>query len=346
VLSAGFASVQGLVWRYPDELWFTGTRTGTSRELYGVTLSGKDRELLSAPSNLLLEDINEKGALLMKAENRRVGVLSLAPGESREKELAWFNWSLTRDITPDGKTVLLEEQGDAGGANYLVYLRNTDGSPALRLGEGLALAISPDRKWVITQLPGSGHPLRILPIGTGEAHDITHGEREYLASPRWLPDSKHVLAVGIEGHGPRDYLLDIDGAPPRPVTPEGTRGTVLSPDGRFVVVRDAEGKWLIWQLAGGEPRPIVGVAENETVFAWADDKSLYVTPLSGPDILPRKVFVLNLATGSRQLWKTLAPPDLTGITMVAPPRISSESRAYAYTYSRGLADLYLIDGVK
>ncbi len=344
VLSTGFGSVQGLVWRTPDELWYTGTRSGTSRELYAVTLSGKERKLLSAPSNLLLEDISPKGTLLMKAENRRVGVLGVAPGDTRERELAWFNWSLARDITADGKTVLLEEQGDAGGLNYLVYLRNTDGSPAVRLGEGMGLGISPDGKWVLGQLPGSGKPLRLLPTGTGEPRDITHGERDY-ANPRWLPDGRHVLTIGIEsGHGPRDYVLDIDGGQPRPVTPEGTRGTVASADGKSVVVQDAEGKWLIWSLQGGEPKSVAGIADNESVFGWSSDNSVYVTARS-TSTLPRQVYTMELATGKRQLWKTLAPADLTGITVVAPPQISRDGRAYAYTYSRALADLYLIDGV-
>jgi hypothetical protein len=72
---------------------------------------------------------------------------------------------------------------------------------------------------------------------------------------------------------------------------------------------------------------------------------LYVTPSSGPDVLPRKVFALNPATGARQVWKTLSPPDLSGIIGVTAPRISADGRAYAYTYSRSHADLYLVEGV-
>ncbi len=347
VLSTGWASVQGLVWHSAEELWFTGTRTGTSRALYAVTLSGKERPLLSAPANLMLQDVNDKGELLMKAENHRVGVLGMAPGETRERELAWFNWSLLRDITPDGKTVLLEEEGDAGGSNYLVYVRKTDGSPAVRLGEGNAWKISPDQQWVLTQLPGGGRQLRIIPTGTGEAREITHDPMEHF-NPNWLPDSKHVMYVGVEpGHGPRSYILDINTGQSRAVTPEGIRGTILSPDGKLMVVVDSQGKSLIWPLAGGDPKPVAGLGENERIFAWTGDgRSLYISPASGPDMQPRKVYVLDPASGKRQLWKTLAPPDLTGIVGVAIPRISADGRAYAYTYVRALGDLYVIDGVK
>ncbi len=342
-----FNSVQGTVW-HGDEIWFTATETGISRQLYAVTLSGKVRLVLSAPSNLLLEDSNSKGQLLVRSENTRIGVLGVAPGETRERELAWFNWSLIRDITPDGKTVLMEEQGDAAGENYLIYIRGTDGSPAVRLGEGQAFKISPDGKWVLSALPGSGHPLRLIPTGAGEPRDITHDKMDDHEAPRWLPDGKRVLFIGIEaGHGPRDYVLDIATGQERPVTPEGTRGTVISPDGKHAVVRRADGTAAIWPLEGGEPREIKGLASNERAFAWTSDgNSLYVTALSGTDTLPRKVSLLDPVSGQRRLWKTIGPSDLTGIRNVSPPVISRDGQAYAYLYSKSLADLYVVEGVK
>ena len=345
-LSSGWASLQGLVW-HGDEIWFTGSHSGISRQLYAVTLSGKERLLLSAPSNLLVEDMNSKGQLLVRSENQRIGVLGLAPGETRERELAWFNWSLIEDITPDGKTVLLEEQGDAGGSNYLIYLRGTDGSAAVRLGEGDAYKISPDGKWVLSSLPGGGQPLRIVPTGAGEPRDITHDKMDH-AGPRWFPDGKHVLFIGIEaGHGPRDYVVDVDTGQERPVTPEGTRGTVISSDGKLVVVRTPEGKFALWPLEGGEMRAIQGIENNEVAFAWtADGKSLYVTPTSGPGRLPRNIFVLDPGSGQRRPWKTLSPPDLTGIRAVGFPAIARDANAYAYLYAKSLADLYIIEGVK
>ena len=346
VLSTGWSSLQGIIW-HGDELWFTGVRNGTSRELYAVTLGGKERPLLSAPSNLLLEDVNRKGDLLVKAEHIRLGVLALGPGATKERELAWFNWSIAQDITPDGKTVLLEEEGDAGGSNYLVYIRNTDGSPAVRLGEGSASRISPDGKWVLSQLPGSDQPLRLIPTGTGDARDITHSKLEH-ANPAWFPDGKRILFIGIEpAHGPRDYILDVETGKEQPLTPEGTRGTVLSPDGRFVVVTDAHREQHVWSLDNGSSQPIKGLDESERAFAWtADGKELYVTPIRGAGILPRTVSLLDPASGRRRPWRTIAPADLTGVGSASPPHISRDGRAYAYTYTRSLADLYVIQGVK
>ncbi|HEX6906463.1 MAG TPA: hypothetical protein VF154_07655 [Terriglobales bacterium] len=53
------------------------------------------------------------------------------------------------------------------------YVRKTDGSPAVLLGEGAAVALSPDGKWVVAQSPGSPAQLRLLPTGVGEARVLT-----------------------------------------------------------------------------------------------------------------------------------------------------------------------------
>jgi len=57
---------------------------------------------------------------------------------------------------------------------YAVYLRKTDGSPAVLLGEGGAVALSPDGKWAIVQPQGSPTQLKLLPTGAGEPKDLTH----------------------------------------------------------------------------------------------------------------------------------------------------------------------------
>ena len=47
------------------------------------------------------------------------------------------------DLSEDGKQILFSEQGVAGGPGYAVYVRGTDGSPAVRLGKGdCALAVA------------------------------------------------------------------------------------------------------------------------------------------------------------------------------------------------------------
>ena len=346
VLSTGWGSVQGVVW-HGDEIWFTGVHEGAQRQIYAVSMSGKERSILSAPSNLLIEDINGKGELLVKSENQRHGVPVLAPGATRERDMAWFDWGIVNDMTPDGKTILLSEEGSAGGFNYLIFLRNTDGSPAVRLGEGSGWRISPDGKWVIAQLPGANQPLRMIPTGAGEARDITNSKLDH-AWPAWFPDGKRILFIGTEaGHGPRDYILDIESSKETPVTPEGVRGTVLSPDAKFVIVTDSHHEQRIWSFDKGESQPIKGLDPKERAFGWtANSKELYVSPAGGAGTLPRVVSLLDPVSGRKRLWKTLAPADLTGVTLVSFPVITPDGRSYAYTFNRRVGDLYVVRGLK
>ncbi len=343
-LSSGWSTLRGIAW-HGDEIWFTGVRRGISRQLYAVTLSGKERLVVAAPSNLTLQDINSKGQVLIRSESTRLGVLGAAAGETKERELGWFNWSIVKDITADGKTLLLEEEGDAGGSNYLIFSRGIDGSPAVRLGEGAALKFSPDGKWVLAVLPDSRAPLRIIPTGTGEPRDITHDNMDH-DSGVWLPDSKQVMFVGIQqGHAPRNYIVNIDTGEERAVTPEGTRGTVLSHDGKHSVVQTSEGKIGVWTVGTANIETVKGLEPNERAFDWSgDDKRLYVTARS--EVYPRKIYLLDPVTGRRQLWKALAPSDLTGVIVVGAPVISRDGRAYAYMYAKSLSDLYVIQDVK
>ncbi len=99
----------------------------------------------------------------------RNAILALPPGESKERDLTWLDWSVVSAISPDGKTLLFSETGEGGGAGYSVYIRKTDGSPAVRLGEGNARDLSPNGKWALVIVhPPSGSQLVAYPTGAGE----------------------------------------------------------------------------------------------------------------------------------------------------------------------------------
>ena len=70
----------------------------------------------------------------------------LLAGEDRQRDLWWLELVTLRDVSPDGKFILFEESGEGGGPGYSVYIRNVDGSPAIRLGEGGAQGFSRDGK--------------------------------------------------------------------------------------------------------------------------------------------------------------------------------------------------------
>jgi dipeptidyl aminopeptidase/acylaminoacyl peptidase len=274
-LSSGWISAQGIVWSPAgDEIWFTSSDTGSAQNLRGVTLAGKLRTITNVPGGMWLQDIRDEMPLIL-THQKRIGLRGVPPGGKAERELGWLGWAIPGDISRDGKKVLFEEEADGGGPNCTVFLRDTDGSPPVRIGEGRALAISPDSKWVITK-QAKGGPLIVVPSGAGEARQLTHDNVGYTEA-RCLPDGKQLLVRGIEsGHGGRDYLIDLSNGVAKPLTPEGVEGTVLSPDGRSFAVVGPDGKWGVWPLDGSVLRLLPGIDSRYYVTRLGTGWSLSV----------------------------------------------------------------------
>jgi hypothetical protein len=145
----------------------------------------------------------------------------------------------------------------AEGANRAVYLRKTDGSPAVRLGEGYAQALSPDGKWAITR---RGKDLVLMPTGAGEPRVLATPGLE-VAVVGWFPDGKKIYYdASSPGKQIRLYEQDVAGGAPRPIAPEGFVGRAISPDGKFIAARNQD-RTAFWPLPGVRGRS----AENHPV---------------------------------------------------------------------------------
>ena len=348
-LSSGWKSARGLAW-FPngDEVWFTAETAGANRSLYAVTLSGKQRLVTRMAGGMTLTDISRDGQVLIVRENERLEINCLPPGESKERELSWHDWASARALSDDGKTLLMALSGDAGGEFYSSYLRKTDGSPAIRLGEGWGLALSPDGKWVIASVSRSTPvQLVLLPTGTGEAKPLTNDAINYN-NAQWFPDGTRLLLQGNEpGHATRLYLRELAGGTQRAITPEGlaiVTGNPISPDGKFVAGVDPDRKVWIYPVQGGEPRLVPGLTAGDLPLRWhADGRSLFVGRLGE---MPAKIYRLDIATGRKELWKEMMPADLGGVKSFSRIVLTPDGKSYAYSFYRSLSDLYLIDGLK
>ncbi len=348
-LAPGWEDLGGLAWSADGrEVWFTASNAGGDRSLHAVTLDGRQRLVSRVPGNLVLQDIASDGRVLLSHGTNHPVILGLVPGDTKERDLTWLDYSVAADISADGKTLLFTEQGFAGGPQYAVYIRGTDGSPAIRLGKGNAQELSPDGKWALAIDLTPPTQIVLLPTGAGEAHPLPRHTIQGFQWAGWLPDGQSILFTGSEpGRGARIYLQSLAGGPPRAVTPEGaiTQDHTISPDGRFVAA-GTENESHIYPLAGGEPRPIPGIEVNEFPIRWsADGRFLYVRS-SSFRVLPAKVYRVDISTGRRELWKELGPSDLAGVTSITSIPIAPDGRSYAYTYSSRLANLYLVEGLK
>ena len=349
-LTGKWASEHGLAWAPSgNEVWFTATEAGANRSLYAVTLSGKLRVVTRVPGGLKLHDIAKGGHVLLTRESPRVGILGMLAGDTRERDMSWLDYSFAADLAPDGKTLLFDEEGEAGGANYTVYVRKSDRSPVVRLGEGNALALSPDGKWALSIMPAANSPFLLLPTGTGEKRELPLEGVGPEQAAYWMPDGKNILYAGSEsGHGIRLYVRSVDGGKPRAVGPEGIAtalpGFAITADGKSVAAIGPDRKAQIFPIDGGAARTIAGVQDGEFPLRFSPDgRWLYVWKRGD---VPARVTRVEIESGRRELWKDLLPADPAGVERISNVLVAPDGKSYAYCYARLLSDLFVVEGLK
>ncbi len=347
-ISGSFASAQGLCWsRDGSEVWFTAASLGNNRALRAATRSGRVRVLAQGTGGLTIEDVSKAGGVLVVQEKARQGISALVPGGPKERDFSWLDWSLIRDLYPDGQTLLFDESGEGGGPGYSTYVRKADGSPAVRLGPGSSFGLSPDGRLAISIVGESGGQRIVLdPIGAGEPKTLpASGLR--IEQAFWLPDGRRIVFSGNEpDRGSRIWVQGIDEAKPKAISPEGYRmfGKGVSPDGRVVAVRGPDQHFYLYPIEGGEPTAIPGLVAGDIPSGWTrDGRSLFVRRRGE---VPLRMMKLDVASGRKELWKELIPADPAGLSSISPVWITPDEKFYAYSYIRSLADLYVVEGLK
>ncbi|MGZ6972167.1 MAG: TolB family protein, partial [Thermoanaerobaculia bacterium] len=312
-----------------------------------VTLAGDVRTVARAPGRLRLLDISRAGRVLVARESSISSVFVRGPAGRAERDLSWLDRSAGLDLSADGGKLLLTEQAEGAGApSGGVYLRGTDGSPAVQLGNGFGTAFSADGRWAVAIVLGSPPQLWLIPTGLGEPRLVPRGPIEQYHWARLLPDSKHVVISGNEkGAGVRLFVQAIDDAKPRPITPEGTAYLLPpSPDGSFVPSADSDGNVKLYPLDGGEPQPLPGVERGDEILLWsADGRSILVQRHL---TLPVRIDRVDVRTGKSTLWREIMPIDRTGMTRPSLVRISRDESTVTYTVQRLLSELYLAEGLR
>jgi Tol biopolymer transport system component len=348
-LGGVWQSAGGLAWSPSgEELWYSAAPAGAGRELRAVDLSGRDRPILRVSGNLTLHDVSRDGRALVSDDKWRRRVFYRGAGAPRDVELSWLDWTYPRGISSDWSRLLFDELGDGGGRDYAIYIRTTDGGPATRLGRGNALALSPDGKWVLSATLDAPAKLVLLPTGAGSPRELRSGALDHRVAS-WLPDGRRIVFGGAEPGSPgRLYVQDLDGGPPRPVSPEGVvfaagASLPVSPDGRFVLTSRDDGSTWLQPLDGGQQAGVAGLLPDERVVGWASGNSLFV--VSSQD-LPARLFLLDPATGARRPAAEIWPADPAGVVAVGPILVRPDGRALVYGCPQILSDLYVVEGLR
>jgi len=345
--------LQGIAWATAsDEIWYTASDSGTNFELRAVSRrGGPSRLVLRVPGRLTLQDIARDGRVLVTRDTIRPSVMVRRVSSEQERDVAWLDLSDARDLSADGAMVFLTEAG-VGSRTEGAYLRRTDGSPAVRIGDGYAFGLSPDGKWALSIVSGPPAQLFLLPTGAGEPRVLPRGQIDAYGgfTAAWFADSRRFLFAARQGSQRQLYTQDIQGGEPSAISGgEGLNlqyGRVLSPNQQFVAaISTNDRKIRIMPVKGGTPKAVPGVEPGEEPAGWtADGRSLYVfRPDAGT---PTKVYLIDVAGGQRTLWKEIMPSDPAGIFGIEGLVVNPDGKSYAYNLWRILSDLYVVEGLK
>jgi dipeptidyl aminopeptidase/acylaminoacyl peptidase len=343
-----WSGVQGLAWAPSGkEIVFSAYDGATPHSVWAVDLQGHTRQMLTGPTGLFLQDVAPDGRLLVASQTRSIQVLAQLPGEARPRDLSWLSYSFAVDVSADGRKILLECSGDSCGTKYTVFARNTDGAPAVRLGEGSPRELSPDGTQAVALIYGPELRVVLYPLGAGQPRTIALGALN-VETVSWLPNGRGMVALASEpGRGKRGYTGDLASGRWSPFTPEGVGGgrrIPVSPAGDVAAMLDHDERLSLFPLAGGPPRPIPGtIAGDEAVRFAGDGRALFLTRHA----VPLQIFRIDLATGRRTLAGELPASDPAGLRAAFPGAlISADARTVVGTYTRRLNKLYVVTGVR
>ena len=340
-----------------DEVFFT---RWDGREIWGASLSGRSRR---APWIPALDDVSRAGLFLdagARSENYRGVILARVPDERGERNLSWLGRSVVADLSSDGRQLLLyEEATGPGGATdevFTTFLRSTDGADAVRLGEGRALALSPDGQCALVVRSSPESHLVLLPIGAGEPQRLEGGGLMYRRA-RFFPDGKRILFNAGEGiREIRSYVQDLAGGPPKELDAPDTLVLLVSPDGRTFAgmgSSPSSGVLKFFPVSGDGPAREIkmaapGSTSSHPLIQWSSDgKAIYAFNDEGPSLILLRI---DLATGRLERWKELSPRDPTGFVRYGTRpvgrgvSVTPDGLFYAYSYYSDSSRLTLVDG--
>jgi Tol biopolymer transport system component len=317
-----------------------------------VSLSGRERVVTSAPGNLAVQDVSPDGRLLVTRDSTPVGIMARPRGEAAERDLSWLDASFLTDFSADGAEILFTQFGRTVGAEYTGYLRRLDGSNPMRVEDGYTQALSPDGSRVLSVVSQAPPRLYLFPTGAtgaGQPTPITPRGLSALWWADWFPDGKRIVIAGAEPERPwRLYACDLESGQTRALTPEGMlvdhfQGIPFSTDGKRFAAVLPDGRLAVFPAEGGAGQPVPDLPIGQLPIAWTEEgESLLVFDMYES---PAQVQRVNVSTGRRERWRTIALPDPAGVHGYPSIRVTADGAAYAYSYARFLSELHAVDGL-
>lgn len=249
----------------------------------------------------------------------------------------------------DGSVFAGSFQYEQLSGEYKVFFGRAGEQSPIQLGPGSTGGITPDGTSVFAALRTRDQDvLHLYPTGPGQARTIDlDGIVPFFSSGGGSVtvsrDGRRIALLGAEeGSGTRVWVLDLEGGPPRAVTPPGSHRAVLSPDGSRVAVHSRETGLSVYPVEGGDAQPVPGTRANEVVVAWSSDqRAIFVWDQT----LPATVYRVDLANGRREPVRTIVPGDPAGI-LYGSLVMTTDARYYLLRFRRTPSQLYHVPAVQ
>jgi serine/threonine protein kinase/Tol biopolymer transport system component len=332
--------------RATNEVWFNSVASGAT-DLFALIPGGTKRRVTTLPGDFVLHDVSADGRVLLGRLSESSQILGDFPGETRPRNLSHLDRSVAAGLTPSGDTLLFNEIGQGSRS---VYLRRTDGSPAEKLADGYAWALSPDGRFVLANARPDPRIL-LIPTGPGAPRAIETGELSYGGRMGFFPDGRRIWFMAEDrAHSRRAWVQDLSGGKPRAVTPDGVGGVLLSVDGRFLCARSLDGDWTLYSTDTTEVQKVVGLLPGELPIQWTASGELYVRGADelrpGESYITTRIYRLNPHTGNRELWKEIQPINPLSGGAIGAVFFSADGKTCVYTHHTYSSELFSVDGLK
>ena len=166
-----YAGLEGLAWAADDKSLLFSAASGSPYQIRRWQPGAKSQKVLPSPGRLTMYDVRG-GRWLVTRDDTEWLVVAKAPGQSGVRDVSWLDGSMQPVMSADGAMIAFTDQGTLSGPLYGVMVRKSDGSPAVRLGDGNVRDISPDKRWIVADIPTSPRQFRLYPTGAGSFRPI------------------------------------------------------------------------------------------------------------------------------------------------------------------------------
>jgi hypothetical protein len=103
------------------------------------------------------------------------------------------------------------------------------------------------------------------------------------------------------------------------------------------------GGLTLYPVAGGPAREVPGATSRDRPLGWIEAGLLVsAAPQTGGDVT-----LIDVTTGRRGVWRSIAPTDAAGIMNLSlySLAVTPDGQSYGYSWHRAFSDLYLVSGL-